>query len=168
MAWYKIAKIGMNNDELNKKLKDLIHSNTFFVHLFKKYNIPVDKIDHNLKFEVKDIDGGFSQANGQNIFLSPKLFENTDFFKDSIHFVIHELVHWLIRQKEKDNYFSDPEEKQAFSEAMAYEILRGKSKKEIYSTFFPIIKGNTDNEDQALKLFNIVWTRACINMKEYD
>jgi hypothetical protein len=168
MTWYKIAKVNMTEKELNKKLKDLIRSNRFFINMFKEYNIPIDRIDNELIFEIKDMEGRYSQANGKYVYLSSRLFENGDFLNKNIHFVIHELVHWLTRQHEKDSYFSDPEEVISFSLGMAYELMRGKKKEEIYEVFFPIIKGNSENEQQAQKIFKIVFKRALLKVKEYQ
>jgi hypothetical protein len=163
--WYKISQ---KQETLDNKLKNIIKTDPFFVSLFREYNIPLDRMDNELVFKVKDLKGRFSQANGKEVYLSTKLFENNDFFENNLHFVIHELIHWLTRQKEADSYFSDPEEIKSFSFGIAYELKKGKSKEEIYKVFYPIIEGNVKNKLQAQKIFSIILKRAILILKEFS
>ena len=75
---------------------------------------------------------------------------------------MHELIHWLTRQKEKEFYFADPEEIDAFSSQIAFEILRGKNKRQIAKVFFPIIKSHFSQEQDANKLFEALFAKAVL------
>ena len=80
--------------------------------------------------------------------------------EDIIHYVVHEITHWLTRQKEKEHYFQDPEETAAFQTGMAYELLRGKNKNEIFETFFPIIKNHFEDKNNAKKFFEALFIKV--------
>ena len=163
--WFKQAKIGMSNQELSDKLKNIVRTNAFFVRMFKTYGIPIEAVD-KLKFEVVKLDGKFAQSDSKTIYLNETLFEKDSFFKENLHFFVHEMIHWLTRQKEREFYFADPEEIEAFSSQMAFEILRGKGKDEITKVFFPIIKSHFDQEQDANKLFEALFAKAVLRSNE--
>lgn len=165
--WYIIAKTGFSNKELNKKLKSVIQNNPFFQKLFDKYDTPIREINKKLTFIIKDLEDKYAKGNGRYIFINSKLFEDGDFFEEKIHYLVHEIVHWLTRQKERRFYFADPEEIESFCYSIAYEILRGKSPKEIKNTFFPIIKAHFDKKQNAVKLFKAMYIKARSRAKEY-
>ena len=166
--WYKIAKIGSTNKVMNDKLKTVVRESPFFQKLFDKYDVPIEQIEKHLKFIIKDIGDKYAKGNGKYIFINSKLFEDGDFFAEKIHYLVHEIVHWLTRQREKSFYFADPEEQVCFIYSMAYEILRGKSPKEIKNIFFPIIKAHFDKKQNAVKLFKAIYTKAKSRAEEYN
>ena len=165
MSWFKQAKIGMSDQELGKKLKNIVRTNAFFVRMFKAYGIPIEAVD-KLNFEVIKLDGKFAQSDSKTIYLNETLFEKDSFFKENLHFFVHEMIHWLTRQKEQEFYFADPEEIEAFSSQMAFEILRGKGKDEITKVFFPIIKSHFSEEQDANKLFEALFAKAVLRANE--
>jgi hypothetical protein len=165
MTWYKLAKNIINETELNKRLKSLIKSSKFFIKLFEEYDIPIDRLD-SLSFEIKDLDGKFAQSDAKTIYLNTELLKDSKFFDDGIHFVVHEITHWLTRQKEKDSYFADPEEIEAFSHAMAFELVRGKEVSYIKKVFFPIIEAHFSNEDDANKLFKFLLMKSMVRARK--
>jgi hypothetical protein len=165
LSWFKQAKIGMSNEELSDKLKNVVRTNAFFARMFKTYGIPIEDVD-KLRFEVMDLDGKFAQSDSKTIYLNETLFEKDSFFKENLHFFVHEMIHWLTRQKEQEFYFADPEEIEAFSSQMAFEILRGKGKQEIAKVFFPIIKSHFDEEQDANKLFEALFAKAILRSNE--
>jgi len=77
------------------------------------------------------------------------------------------LSHWLTRQEEKHYYFADPEEIMSFALSMAYQLLKGKNKKDLYIIFFPIIIKHFNDEKNAEKLFNALFVKALAKVKEF-
>ena len=166
MSWFSFAESGQSSLDISRKIKRVIRTDPFFIRLFKKYDVPIDKVN-DLVFKIKDLRGRHAQSNSKEIHLNSKLFEDGNFIKDRLHFVVHELIHWLTRQREKNYYFSDPEEIEAFTISMAYEIKNGKNKKQIFNTFFPIIKAHFENQSNAIKLFNAFYDTAVLNSQDY-
>jgi len=167
MNWFVTAESNVSSGQLTRKMKEIIRNSSFFVNLFDKYNVPIDSIDDNLTFKIRKMRGRHAQSNSREITLNPKLFENGDFFENHLHFVIHELVHWLTRQRENKYYFSDPEEIEAFTLGMVYELGKGRKKPQIYRTFFPIIKAHFQDREDAIHLFNELYENAVKNFSDY-
>lgn len=165
--WYIIAQTGMSNQELNRKLKSIIRENPFFHKMFEEFDIPLDRIDDHLIFKAKKMHGIYAQGNGKYIFINPKLFEKGDFLEEKIHFIAHELTHWLTKQREKDCYFSDPEEISAFIFGIIYELLRGKSKQEIFHVLFPIIEAHFEQRQDAKQVFELLFKKALKKSGKY-
>jgi hypothetical protein len=159
--WYKTAKIGFTKEQLNRKLKELVRKDSFFKFMFKEFEVPFEAMDNGgLTFMAKKLNGKFAESNGKFIFLNEKLFEKDNFFANGIHFVVHELLHWLTRQREKDFYFTDPEEIDAFAYGMAHEMQKGKGKEHIERVFYPIIKAHFKKKKNATKIFNLIFKLA--------
>ena len=165
MSWFKISKTGISDEELGNKLKNIVRTNPFFIRLFEEYGVPIDDLN-KLSFKIMKLDGKFAQSDSKTIYLNENLFDNGMFFKENLHFFVHEITHWLTRQKEKEFYFADPEEIEAFSSQMAFEILRGKNKRQIEDVFFPIIKSHFSEEQDADKLFKALFTKAVLRYNE--
>jgi len=168
MSWYITAQIGMDSNELNRKLKSIIRDNSFFLKMFDEYDIPIERIDDQLTFKIKKMHGIHAQGNGRYIFLNPKLFERGDFLEEKIHFVAHELTHWLTKQREEDCYFADPEEIAAFTHGIIYELLRGKSKQEIFHVLFPIIEAHFEQKQDAKQVFLLLFNKALKKSEKYN
>jgi len=160
MNWFVMAESNISSLDISRKLKKIIRDSPFFINLFKKYNVPIDVMDDNLTFKIRKMRGVHAQSNSKEISLNSKLFENGDFFENHIHFVIHELVHWLTRQRENKYYFSDHEEIEAFIYGMAYQLFNGKNKIEIEKTFYPIIKEHFKSEIKAKIFFEYLFEEA--------
>ena len=166
MNWYKETNICENN--FNIKLKNIIKSNPFFHKLFDLYNISLDVIDNNLKFHIADLKGKNAKSIDDDIYFDSELFKKYDFFKRGLHFVVHELIHWLTRQKEKNCYFSDPEEIQAFIFGIAYEIKNGVPVEDITKLYLPIIEKHFNNKGKALTLYKDFHSKATNIRKEFS
>lgn len=160
MNWYRKAQSNLDEPGLNEKLKALISSSPFFIHLFKTYDVPMDFIGKGLEFKIADLKGQYAKSKEGTIYLDDKILRSGKFFPDGIHFVVHELTHWLTRQRERECYFSDPEEVEAFTLGIAWEILRGKDKQYIHKVYYPIIRGHFDNDQQAMNLFEKFFQHA--------
>ena len=166
MNWYKQSKKEISIDKLNKTLKSLIKKDTYIINLFKEFGIPLDLIDKKLHFSIKDLDGKHAEANDEEIYLNKKLFENGLFFQDNLHFVIHELIHWLHRQAEKKWYFNDQEEIQSFVAAIAWELHAKTPMDKIEEKIYPIIKGHFNRERNAKAFFNYLLKKALLAVKK--
>ena len=156
MSWYKQA----SNEAIFSKIKDILKTNSFIRNLMSDYRIPLEDIDNNLDFEIKELDGKFAEGNGLVITLDPKLFAEKDFFDNKFHFVIHELFHWIKRRSEAMFYFKDSEEVQSFVLAIAWELMAGKDIKEIYEDIYPIVEAHFDNDGSSKKVFNDMISQA--------
>ena len=66
------------------------------------------------------------------------------------------------------NDFLSKLEKQENSDGIAFELIRGKDKKGIEKTFFPIIKGHFDNKENAKKIFEALFLKAEEKVKEFE
>lgn len=149
MGWYKQA----NNEAVFHKIKETLRTNSFIQNLMSDYNIPIEDIDNNLDFEIKELDGKFAEGNGLLITLDPKLFIDKDFFENKFHFIIHELFHWIKRRSEAKFYFRDSEEVQSFVLAIAWEIMNGKKIESIYKSIYPIIEAHFESDGNSKKVF---------------
>lgn len=127
--------------------------------MLKDNSIPIGRIDNHLTFEIKDLDGQKAKSDSKTIIFDKKVFEN-NFIENGLHFLIHELYHWAIRQKEKNFYFADPEEIEAFSFGIAYEITKGLSLEEIAKIYYPILLDHFDERTDAKKLFKALLLNA--------
>ena len=157
--WYNTASTGMTEEGINKQLKQLIRTSPFFIQMFKEKGIPIDRIEQ-LKFKIKDLKDKHAEANGEEIDLNKKLFENGDFFPDKVHFVVHEINHWLTRQAEKECYFADPEEISGFCEGIFYELARGQTPQQIFDIFFPIVSDHFDDKNYAKSFYDSLFQQA--------
>jgi len=165
--WYVRAKTGLSKEELNEKLKSFIRDSAFFHKMFDDYGISMDRIDNDLHFHLEPLDGMHARSKGKDVFLDDELFKDGDFFEDKIHFVVHEMSHWLTRLRENDCYFADPEEIEAFTLGMAYELLKGRGEREVAKLFFPIISKHLKISENADVLFGSLLTKAKIRVKRF-
>jgi len=146
--WYKIS----SDQKLDNELKSVIRNTPFMIKMLENNSIPLDRIDNNLTFEVRDLDGKKAQSDSKTIIFDRKVFED-DFMEKGLHFLIHELYHWITRQKERNFYFADPEEIEAFAFGIAYELSKGLSLEEVAKVYYPIIEDHFNDKHDAKKLF---------------
>jgi len=169
MSWHKIAKeIENNQTSMNKILKDIIKRNKFIIQMFHNNSIPLDRIDTNLTFEFQDLDGKKALSDSKRIVFDNSIFNGKISSKENIHFLIHELYHWLKRQKERAFYLADPEEVEAFILGIAYEIVRGVPNEEIAQIYYPIIEDHFDKDKDAYKMFKALFSSAIKKAKEFQ
>lgn len=168
----KLSSIQAHEENLEELIKNGIKNSSFCRELFKKFNIPLDWVDSKLHIEVKDLKDKYSEANKDLIILDKKLANPDKLVQkgewqgktsynllEDFHFIVHELWHWLTRQKEDKSYFADPEEKDAFIAAIKCYIRttcsrcsRESSDLEIKKKFLPLIK-NTIKDDKKAEQF---------------
>lgn len=157
--WFVYAKAIVSDKSLNRILKQQIREVPFFQYLFKEYEVPIENIEKNLIFHIKKMRGRSAFSKGNDIYINSELLQTDNFFSDGLHFVIHELVHWLTRQREETCYLSDPEEVDAFTAAILFELLRGKNKEDISRTFLPILASHFD-PSRVVPVFDALYSRA--------
>ena len=149
MGWFKESQ----NNNFIKKVKDILKTHTFTKSIAEYYHIPIEEIDTHLQIEICDMKGKFAEGNGKIIRIDSKLLDD-NFFNDNFHFVIHEFFHWLKRRSEDKFYFNDPEEVQSFVLQMTWDLINGKSKKEVVKKIYPIIKAHFKNDSKFKNIFN--------------
>ena len=149
MNWFKEN----NEQDLISKIKRILKKHPFTIQLMNDYSIPIADIDDNLEINVVDLEDIFAEGNGKKININKKLI-NDDFLKNNFHFIIHEFFHWIKRRFENKFYFNDPEEIQGFILSITWELLNGKSKREITAKIYPIIKDHFKDEKQSFLIFS--------------
>ena len=162
MSWFVTAKLGTDPRQLSRRIKKIIRSSPFFLRMFDAYNVPMEKLD-DVMFRAKKMRGTYATSNSKEIWLNEKLFENGGFYPAHLHFVVHELVHWLTRQREKECYFADPEEVEAFVYGMSWQIEEGRSKEEISRVYLPIIKSQFKEIGNPVELFDKFFDKALLH-----
>jgi hypothetical protein len=155
MSWF----IQANTDNVVSKIKDILKQHDFTKQLLHYYNIPMEDIDNHLSIKFKNLEGKFAEGSGKEILLDKKLL-NKNFFENNFHFVIHEFFHWLKRRYENKFYFNDSEEVQSFVLAIAWELINGKSKLQIYKSIYPIVKKHYVKINNSKEIFDNMFHNA--------
>lgn len=143
MSWWKRSK----KESIEDQIKAHIRSSPFFRKLFHMMRVPTDALDE-LNIKIQRLEGQFCKADADVIVLDDRLADNENFFTSHFHFVAHEMLHWLKRQREKEHYFADPEEIESFNIAIAYALSNGSSN--LKETFLPLIQINIKDDNKAL------------------
>lgn len=154
----------IDKQKIIKKIKSKLYNSKYINNILNTENISIDNL-MDLKIVFENLDGKMAEANSKILKLDNKLLSNGEdyFFNHHMHFVIHELNHWVNRMIEKRWYFNDIEEVQSFIAAIAYEIVEGKDIKTIKDEIFPIIKDHFNNIEAANSFFNSL----CVKAKKY-
>lgn len=151
--WFVRAEQEMSVAGLNQKVKAAIRQSPFFHKLFKHYGVYLRDV-WEVKFSVDSLQGQYAFSKGNDIKLDKKLLQCP--FEDIMHFVAHEISHWLTRKREEKHYFSDPEEIMGFEWAMAYEISRGRTIDDLERTFMPMIQKQMHGDDANKTFLHMV------------
>jgi len=163
MSWYKISE--QNN--MNDRLKTIIKNNKFIKKMFDTNSVPIDRIDTHLTFKFKNLKGRKAQSDSKFIIFDKKLFKDNITSDENLHYLIHELYHWIKRQKEMAFYLADPEEIEAFALGITYELVRGLPVETIAKIYYPIIEDHFDESQDAKKMFIALLDKAYKNVSEY-
>jgi hypothetical protein len=156
MNIYKISK----KDESSQveRVRSFILDHPFTTKLFEIYDINKEQFQ-KVKIGFKDMD--FLAISNSRVLLVNSKFLDKE-LEEYGHVIVHELSHWLTRMREKEMYFTDPEEIEAFSYGMAYEMSRGKDTDEIFNTYYPVIRKHFENDKNA----NAVFKKLLISAKK--
>lgn len=171
--WIKKIKTASKKEmSLEEKIKGIIKTNSFCKELFEKFNIPLEYIDSKLKIKIAPLDGKYCEADEDCIVIDKKLADNNNIAHyyqlsngetgftpmEDFHFIVHELWHWLKRQKEAKHYFADPEEIDAFKTAIKFFMRTNCSRcascvaiPKAFKTFLPLVKITIKDDKKAEK-----------------
>ena len=163
MGWYKIS----TQNNINDCLKNIIKNNGFIRKMFDINSVPIDMIDTHLTFKFKNLKGKKALSDSKLIVFDENVFNNGIDSEENMHYLIHELYHWIKRQKEKTFYFADPEEIEAFVLGITYELLRGIPSEAIAKIYYPIIEDHFDENQDAQKMFKALLEKAKKNVMSY-
>ena len=147
MSWWKYSK-EEHNEDLDKRIKETIRQSPFFISLFKKFKVPIEKLDL-LRFTTDRLEDEFCKADDERVVIDDRLANSDSFFADDFHFMAHELIHWLHRQLEDKQFFADPEEIESFNAAIAFRLNQDGSIEKVYKKFLPLIKIHFDDDNKA-------------------
>lgn len=158
MNWFKISE--KIDADFNNNIKNILKNDPFVQNIFKLYDVPMETMENGLVFIKSKLGKKYAKSNGKEIHINELIANNEEFLKTGIHFIIHELCHWLTRQREKDGYLLDPEEGEAFTLGISWEIKNGKSMEEIASVYLPILSSHFKNKVNAKSLFKRFYENA--------
>jgi len=166
MGWRVIAK-SHSSESIKERIKNFLRSHPYCHYMRGRYNIPMSYIDSKLDIEIKNLEGLFSQANGDKMIFDTKIASDPEFFSTGIHFILHEFNHWLARQSERRFYFNDLEEVDCFSHGIAWSLMQGNDIRTITNQMFPIVANHFDDKLLARKFFMRLVDRATRIAAEY-
>lgn len=147
MNFYKILKLA------HIDIKSIIKNDQFFINLFNKYDVPMQKLNQlNIKFIKMD-------KNAKSIQNDIYLNQNLD-KEDIPHVLSHQICHFLNRQRQKMCYLSDPQQIEAFTVGIAKAVEQNKSLNQIKKFYLPIFQKHYKNKKQALNLFLKLYDQA--------
>jgi len=127
--------------------------------LFNQFDVDINQLD-NLNIKLVPLKGRYALTDHKEMRLNKNLFREGDFFDKYMFVILHEIVHFVSRMKEKKSYFSDPEESLAFIVAIAHELSKGRSTQEIWKKIYPKIEWHFHNEDDAERFFRNMLRKA--------
>jgi hypothetical protein len=113
----------------------------------------MERMDSNLEVTFQRLHGAFCEANDRQIIVDERLARAGDLLGKDFHFVAHEMLHWLRRQKEEMSYFGDPEEVEGFVTGIAYSLSEmgndPRADQVILHRFLPLIQINIKDDNTA-------------------
>lgn len=156
--WLKVSNLRSHVQnsatDIGSQIKDQIKAKKFFHKLFAIHGIPMDALD-SLKITVQPLKDEYAKAGEDEVIVGKELVDSGKLFGPKFHFVTHEILHWLKRQVEKNDYFADPEEIESFSTAIAYSIYENRKKKGLYKAlkqeFLPLVMVSIKDQVEADK-----------------
>ena len=115
---YKISKRD-NEQNIIKDMKERIKKDPAVIAAFKKYKVPIDKID-SVHVEFSDLDVS-AKTKDAKIYLNRKMLESDSDIKDPAHYLAHEITHYLQQvtgnvagHSDVEDYLDKPTEEEAF------------------------------------------------------
>ena len=145
--------------DLETAIKQKILGSKVLMNIFKDFDVSPDELK-NLKIEVADLDNRYAETSLEVMRLDRSLFEKGDFFRDNFFVICHELVHFLSRAAEKQNFFRDPEEILSFCSSVAFELEQGRSIENIWARVYPKAEFHFNDKNKARQFFNRIIEKA--------
>lgn len=150
MSWLKRV---YSNEDIAGQIKDKIRSDPFFIAIFKRFGIPMERLDSHLTITIKRLDRSFGKTNDEQLIIDDRLARSPHFLHGDFHIIAHEILHWLRRQREQMHYFADPEEVEGFTVGIAYALQRVRSHRDwqnlLAKEFLPLIQINIPDDNKA-------------------
>lgn len=161
MNWFTLAQNKEQTpsaEQLEKEIKKIVTTHPFFQTLMKNYCVSPKSLK-NLNIQIKPLEGRHAEADRENIVFNENEVD-ADFLSKKLFIFVHEFIHWLQKNREKECYFADEEEIECYIQSVAWEIFNGSNFAEIYSKVFPIIEGHFPDKDMAVVFFKKLYLRA--------
>ena len=162
----KVNKIASKQDAIklandrgfDMLMKQHIRNSPFIQKMFDNYGVPFERLDE-LTIKIEDLHGRHAKSNEEFIMVDEQSVKECEDPQEVVHYIVHELTHWLTRQREEDNYFANPEELKAFTMGMAYELVRGSGAEAIIKLYKPIFDKHLEGQD-SMEVFNVCFSKA--------
>lgn len=142
----------LSGEQIAHLIKKKMRGDLAVQKLFEKFEVDLDQLE-SLKIEIADLNGRYAETDLNGIVLDKSLFDEGQFFSKNYFVCVHELVHFCSRFREKNSYFSDPEEVSGFIFAIASELARGTDIDRIWNLIYPRIEFHFHNESDAREFF---------------
>jgi hypothetical protein len=144
--------VQLSEEQIGQVIKQKMAQDPAILKLFKMFGISVKELNE-LKVEIVDLQKMFAQTDQTKMQLDVGLFKSPDCLGKSFYIIAHEIVHFLTRQKEAQNYMNDPEEMLGFSSSIAYLLMHNDDLDSIYNKIYPKIKWHFHSERDAHNAF---------------
>ena len=168
---YKYNKKKIDYDNLSLMIKNKIKNDNFLISIMKYYDLPESLIDSSMEIRFKNMsENEFAKADDQAITINKNLF-NGDVVKDNFHFIVHEFWHWVQRQHEKEFYFNDLEEIQAFVVQIAFffkHYPHDEARQLSEMRIKPLIDAHFNDEKESDRLWDFLLSKAESLIGEVD
>lgn len=157
----------LDEQTIGKIIKAKLKASRVVQKLLKDFELTTDVVD-NVNIIIQPIKKKYSEADGEQIKLSPHLFDKGDFLQEQFYIVIHEFVHVCSRRSsvgkelfmthipDDFSYFEDSEEILGMSSSAAYLLEMQTSPEDIKRKLFPKISFHFNNEEKARTFFEKV------------
>lgn len=142
----------LNSEQIGHLIKKKMRGDRAVQKLFEKFEVDLDQLE-NLKIEIGDLEGRYAETDLESMKLDKGLFDGGQFFSKNYFVCVHELAHFCSRFREKNSYFSDPEEVSGFVFSIASELARGTDIDKIWNLIYPRIEFHFHNESDSREFF---------------
>lgn len=144
--------VQLSEEQIGKVIKQKMAHDPAILKLFKIFGISINELNE-LTVEIVDLQKMYAQTDLSKLQLDENLFRTPDCMGKSFYILAHELVHFLSRKKEAENYMNDPEEFCGFSASISYLLLHNEDIDSIYNKIYPKIKPYFHNEHDVINAF---------------
>lgn len=144
--------LSLTGEQISHFIKKKMRGDLAVQKLFEQFEVSLDQLD-NLKIEIGDFEGRYAETDIKSMALDKSLFQDGKFWENNWFVVVHELVHFCSRVREKSAYFADPEEVSGFIFSIATELARGTEIDKIWNLIYPRIEFHFHNESDSREFF---------------
>lgn len=90
--------------KLIETVKELLKKSPVVMAMFEEFNVPIDDIE-NVSIDFADLDVSAKTKN-KKIYLNERFLEDGE-FAEELHYIVHELTHYLQQTKGEVKHFPD-------------------------------------------------------------